>query len=352
MKRGLSLQEFAAKIEGQRALKADYTAQASKLEMTLQPDNTVVLEVPDTGSFPILPIAHDQLAANLDIPRRYYDRCRAASPELLVGNVNHWLGQSTARRMLRTMGGDLRAYLSDRYQRIENEEIMNVVLPVLLDTPGIEVVACEVTDRKLYLLATTPRITADVKKGDIVQAGVAISNSEVGHGRVAIRPMAYRLVCLNGMILPDAAFAAHHVGRRIADDENLNAIFSDETKRADDRALLLKVRDTVKHALSEASLAQMTDGMKELSERRITGDPAEAVTLLAKKVGTTNEERGGILRSLIEGADLSAFGLLNAVTHQAHAVKSFDRAVEFEEAGGQLLTMPAREWKPILEAIA
>src|SRR5690348_11940938 len=116
MKRGLSLQEFAAKIEAQRALKADYTAQASKLEMTLQSDSTVVMEVPDVGAFPIQPIAHEQIGANLEIPRKYYERCRAQSPELLVSNVNHWLSQSKSRRMLRTMGGDMRAYLSDRYQ--------------------------------------------------------------------------------------------------------------------------------------------------------------------------------------------------------------------------------------------
>jgi hypothetical protein len=179
---------------------------------------------------------------------------------------------------------------------------------------------------------------------------VAISNSEVGCGRVSIQPMVYRLICLNGMILPDGAFKANHVGRRIDDGEDLNAIFSDETRRADDRALLLKVRDTVRWALSEASFTQAVDKMRGLKGMRLSGDATKAVGLLAKKVGATDSECNGILRSLIEGADLSAYGLINALTHQAHAAQSFDRAVEFEQAGGNLLTLARGEWKTILEA--
>lgn len=37
----------------------------------------------------------------------------------------------------------------------------------------------------------------EVRKGDIVQAGVMISNSEVGLGAVSIQPLVYRLVCTN-----------------------------------------------------------------------------------------------------------------------------------------------------------
>ena len=40
--------------------------------------------------------------------------------------------------------------------------------------------------------------------GDIVQAGVVISNSETGLGAVCIQPLIYRLVCSNGMVVNDA----------------------------------------------------------------------------------------------------------------------------------------------------
>lgn len=350
MRRGLSLTELAAKIEAQRELKADFVAPASTLSMEIQSDGRAAIAAPDVGTFPILPIAHNQIGTKTGIPARYYDRMLADAPDLLASNVNRWLSVDPDRRMMRTLGGDLRAFLSDRYARVENEEIAEVVLPVLLETPGIQVVASEITERRMYLLATTDRVQGEVRKGDVVQAGVLISNSEVGLGAVQIRPMIYRLVCLNGMVLPDAKLTARHVGRRIGEGEDLNAIFSDEARQADDRALLLKVRDVVRHSLDEATFTGNVERYAGMQERAITGDPAKSVEVLAKKVGATDKERGGILRALIEGGDLSAFGLMNAVNYQAHGAESFDRAVEFEMLSGQLLDLPKRDWTEILEA--
>ena len=350
MKRGLSLTELAAKIEANKELKADFVAPAKSLIMEVQADAAVALTAPGVGSFPILGTAHDQIGTKTGVPAKYYDRMLNEAPDLLAANVNRWLSRDGDRRMLRTLGGDLRAFLSDRYNRVENEEIAEAVLPVLAATPGIEIVASEVTERRMYMLATTGKVQGEVKKGDVVQAGVMISNSEIGYGAVSIRPMVYRLVCLNGMVVPDGKLTARHVGRRVSESEDLNAMFSDETRRADDRALLLKVRDVVRHSLDEAVFNRTVDKMRGLTEGKVEGDPAKAVEVLARKVGANESERGGILRALIEGGDLSAFGLLNAVTYQAHGAENFDRAVEFEQMGGQLLELPKSEWREILQA--
>jgi hypothetical protein len=350
MQRGLSLTDLARKIEANRELKADYIAPARSLKIEVQSDKTVALMAPTIGSFPILSIAHDQIGAKTGIPGRYYDRMLTTEPELLASNINTWLGRDEDQRMLRTLGGDLRAFLSDRYNRVENEEIAGVVLPVLLETQGIQVVAAEVTDRRLYMLATTDRVQGEVRKGDVVQAGVLISNSEVGQGALSVRPMVYRLACLNGLVLPDGRLTARHVGRRISNEENLNTVFSDEALKADDRALLLKVRDVVRHSLNEAVFTASLDKMRGLAQGQTTADPVRSIELLAKKVGATDDESTSILAALVKGGDLSAYGLLNAVTYQAHATKSFDRAVEFEQMGGTLLEMPKSEWRQILEA--
>src|SRR5262249_9561636 len=106
MHRGLTLNELATKIEAQRALKADYVFPAASLQMKVQDDKTPVIDLPDTGDFPVLPFAHGQLSEKLEIPRKYYDRCLTDSPTLLAENVNHWFKQSPKVRMLRTLGGD------------------------------------------------------------------------------------------------------------------------------------------------------------------------------------------------------------------------------------------------------
>ena len=43
-------------------------------------------------------------------------------------------------------------------------------------------VSAEITERKFYLKAITPCLQAELKPGNVVQAGVVICNSEVGHG--------------------------------------------------------------------------------------------------------------------------------------------------------------------------
>ena len=56
----------------------------------------------------------------------------------------------------------------------------------------------------MYIKVVNPRLQADVVPGDVVQAGVIISNSETGLGSVTIQPLIYRLVCSNGMVINDA----------------------------------------------------------------------------------------------------------------------------------------------------
>jgi hypothetical protein len=347
MMRGLTLTELAAKIEANKAEKKDYLAPTGGIKLLTEGPEQPMLLVPDHGEFPIQNTTHDQIGEYLGIPAKYYDRMMEKSPRLLAENVNTWMGMKTDTRMVRTLRGNARAFLSNSYNRIENDEIAAVALPVLLNIPGIEVVSAEVTDRRMYIQATTSRLQGEVKKGDVVQAGVVISNSEIGFGAASVAALDWRLACLNGMISAQK-FRAYHVGRRIEDNA---ALWSQETLRADDRAVLLKVRDMVKAAVDEVQFTARLGRMKELAgEARITGDPSTVVKVLAAKIGATDTEQGSILRALIEGADLSAWGVINAVTAQGHNARSYDRAVEFETMGGNLIDLPNTEWKTILQA--
>jgi len=114
--------------------------------------------------------------------------------------------------------------------------------------------------------------------------------------------------------------------------------------------VLLKVRDMVRAVVDETRFRTTLGALQGLTDGRVTGDPAKAVEVLARKVGATEGEQGGILRALIEGGDLSAWGMLNAITSQAHTVESYDRAVQFEAMGGSLIELPKSDWREILEA--
>jgi hypothetical protein len=57
-----------------------------------------------------------------------------------------------------------------------------------------------------------------------------------------------------------------------------------------------------------------------------------------------------VLRDLIEGGELSGYGLVNAVTHYSQQVEDYDRATELEALGGRLIELPVGEWISLAQA--
>lgn len=356
MKAGLTLEEMAAEITRQSKQKADYLIRADNLSM--EPfGSTPYLHLFDDGVEPVEPLeigrtAHRQLGSYLKIPVAYYDKMLSESPELLAKNVNTWLQRDNSRRMLRTLDGTARAFLSSRYRRIDNMEIAKVVLPIIGQMEGARVESCQITDSRMYLKVVNPRLEAEVAPGDIVQAGVIISNSEIGLGSVCIQPLVYRLVCSNGMVVNDAQAKRNHVGRAISSEENF-LIYSEETLAADDHAFILKIQDTVRAAVEETRFSTVVAAMQQAKDAVMnTTDIPGIVQLTSKEFHITENESTGVLQRLIESNDLTLYGLSNAVTRHSQDIESYDRASELESIGYNILTMPARQWNRINQQAA
>lgn len=178
-----------------------------------------------------------------------------------------------------------------------------------------------------------------MRPGDIVQAGVIISNSETGLGAVSIQPLIYRLVCSNGMVVNEARTRRTHIGRVNTTDENFY-LYSQETLAADDKAFVLKIRDTVRSAVDEARFTQVLGKMRESTQMHLnTADLPGVVKLASSSFGITEAESGGVLQRLIEDADYTVYGLANAVTRHSQDVESYDRATQLESIGYSVMTM-------------
>ena len=237
--------------------------------------------------------------------------------------------------------------MSDRYRRIDNFEVASAVLPIISRMEGAGVESCELTDSRMYLKVVNPRVTAEIKKGDIVQAGVLISNSEVGMGSVTVSPLIYRLVCSNGMIAEDGKLRKYHVGRANESREDFS-IYRNETIEADDKAFLMKLEDSVKAAVDQARFAAIVDKLRESTEATFQPQQVQQVVELAsKEYGFTDSESSGILGHLAAGGDLSLYGLANAVTRQAQDVASYDRSTELEATGYRIITMAPSLWRSL-----
>lgn len=346
MKTGCTLTDLRTEVRRQQEQSRDFLVDTDIMSMFVN-DNETGFAIDTVGGYGITEIAHQQIGEFLDIPAKYYEKMRTLSPQLLADNVNHWLRspREPSRKMIRTLDGNVRAFLSQRYRRIDNAMIADTVLPIIEQMDGASVESCEITDRKMYLKVVNPRLTAEIRKGDIVQAGIVISNSEVGLGSVNVSPLIYRLVCSNGMIAQDSRVRKYHVGRMNEADYDMG-IFRDDTVEADDRAFLMKVRDAVMAAVEEAVFSRVVSQMREATEARIDNGSIvpKVIELTAKDYSITQYESEGVLGRLIESGDLTLYGVANAITRYAQDVNSYDRSTELENIGYKVMTMPKKKW--------
>jgi len=340
MKQGFkNIQELYRKLEEQRENRKDMIADTRSLIVNSS-DGISTLSVStgcDIMTYTVSDLAHRQIADRLGVPFKYYDRMRLEYPALLDQNINGWLQKQPEKRMLRTLDGRLRAFLSDRYRRLDNLELVDHVLPVIAQMKGCSIESCDITETHLYMKVINKTMKAELTLGDVVQAGFVISNSEIGLGALKVEPLVYRLVCKNGMISKDLAHKKYHAGRQVEDTDNAYELYSDETLAADDKAYFLKVQDIVSAAVDQARFNLTVDKMRASMSVPTGDNPVKTVEVLGDKYILNKTERATILRHFIMSNDYTAFGLINAVTRSSQDISDYNRATELERLGGTLL---------------
>ena len=340
MKQGIkTVQRLYDELERQRNARQDILASTKSINFSSDSRGSVVSV--DTGDkllhFAVSDLAHAQIADRLSIPKKYYDRMRAENPSLLDVNVNVWLANEPETRMLRTLDGKLRAFLSDRYRRLDNLELLHHILPVISEMKGCEIISQDITDTHLYLKVISKNVKAEISTGDVVQAGFVISNSEIGLGALKIEPLVYRLVCKNGMINKDYSHKKYHTGKQVADTDNAYELYSDATLAADDKAYFLKVQDIVAAAVDEAKFNLTVEKMRKAKDIDTGEDHLKTVEVLCDRYVLNKQEYANILMHFMQNKDFSLFGLTNAVTRSSQDCKDYNRATELERIGGLLL---------------
>jgi hypothetical protein len=114
-----SLTQLAQELESRAAKKKDMVVDTRHLSMT----DTGELSVHQGGeygtveNYSISDLAHGQIATRLGIPGAYYNKMLASSGDLLANNVNHWMQRNPEKRLVRTLDGHARAFLSDNTSR-------------------------------------------------------------------------------------------------------------------------------------------------------------------------------------------------------------------------------------------
>lgn len=358
MKTGKTLSQLAAEIERQSTTRKDYVAPTEKLVMAPAATDMVISGL-NGDAYGLTETGHRQVGEHVGIPAKYYDRMRTAAPELLAQNVNTWFHTEPSPRMVRTLDGKVRAFLSDKYRPLENHDLAEAVLPVLIEQK-LEIVSCEITERRMYIKAVDGRVVRQINSNRIVDGSMAafedvcpslvISNSEVGMGALSVEVGMFQHRCKNMAIFRERSMRKYHVGGKHELADGLVALLSEKTRRLSDAATWAQVGDVVRNALNPVAFETILLEVNGMQQQKITGDVVRVVDLAARQFGTTEGEKASILKHLIEGGDLSRFGMFNAITRTAEDIESYDRATEFERIGGQVIELAANDWRRIAEA--
>lgn len=348
MKTGKSIVELATEVQRQAESKKDFIADTKALTM----DDKAQLIV-GANSMPLREVAHQQLGTKLNIPKPYYDKMLVNSPKLLAENVNHWLHANPERRMIRTLDGNVRAYLSDRYRALDNFDLLQAVLPVIGQRKA-QIMSSEVTEKHLYLKVIFPDmqelVPASKLKNDVLFPGVSIRNSEVGFSSFCVEPFFWRQVCTNGMI-GQVALRKYHVGKANGTAfEDIQEVLRTETRELSDKAFWMQVQDVVRHSFNRENFMAMLEAMNAAAEKPIEGNPVKVVEVVQKAFSLSESQGQNILMHLIQGGDLSQWGLANAVTRTAEDQTDYESATDLERLGGKIIQLPQTQWAGIAKA--
>lgn len=367
MQEGMKISEMIHEIDRRNRAKQDFVADSeSSIRVVRKPEDgslCMVLLAPGASElqrFEINENAHHQIAGHLRIPQKHYRRLLADYPDLVMAEINKILETEGGRRLIRTIDGRVRAFLSDRYKPMDNYAILTRALPVIHDDFNIDFLANYVDDDSMSIKAvfTDSRLEHEVARANgtprIIKPGFRITNSETGRGSLSVQGFFYDRYCKNGCIWGiDEVFELTkiHLGSKLKSGAD-HVILSESTKAAELDAIGSAVGDCLRAISNPESVAKMAQALRDAASSEPAKSPIGAMQVIADDFGLTEKETERGLMTLLRDGDFSKWGVASAVTEIANYtdLTSMNRANEIEQIGAKILTLDLRKWQKVATA--
>lgn len=359
-KTGEEVQKIVIELERQKATRKDIIVPAANLSML---DDGVSLGIDETflGNpvrtvYPIKKIAHEQFAEKTAIPVPYYHRMQASKPGLLAANVNAWIGEGGKNHLVRTLDGEARALLSDRFRTLDSYDLFFEAFPVLQENHAA-ITRADLTDEHFFLRALVQdweeiieggwthsgsgghKISTAKRNADGVESvvpGILISNSDVGRGGLKAEVFVWVSQCSNGMVF-DRSIYKVHTGRQLE-----AGFLSEETKELEDKMVWSQVRDLIKATFNQDEFKKLVASMNEAANQPLE-NPTLAVDAVVQHYGFSDAEKQAILNELMApktrklNPGITTYGLVQAVTQLANTAANYEDALVYQRAGGEMI---------------
>lgn len=327
------------------------------------------MELTDEGFYEVnglyrpVPSVDGQLDSILGIPAKYIRKLREENVGLLDTNLNDLVSMvATAnpnqKQLVRMLWGEdsanpgftgvVRAILSNGFRIQDNLDTVLAILSGLREA-GLgpsSIKSIDLSNDRLYMSIESPAVatkatellkgyrdprtgTTSREVGDIVSAGMVISNGEIGNGAFSITPVIWALVCTNGMVQKVDVRSRRHVGGRL--EEGL-IDWSDDTRKKANEFVAAQVRDATATFLSEQYVDEAIARMEADAGIQLS-KPVETIEVVAKELGFTTAEKDEILAAFIGGGSTTTGAVMHAVTAAVQNFESPERAFEVGAQG-------------------
>ena len=164
-----------------------------------------------------------------------------------------------------------------------------------------------------------------------------ISNSEVGDGAWSITPRIVAEICGNGLQIAADVTRAIHLGSR--QDQGI-VRYSADTMDKELALITARARDAVATFLSTGYLLDKITQIERQAGMPVT-HPDQTVRQVAKAAKFSDEMSDTILAHFIGGGQLTAGGVMQAVTSVAQTLDDADAAHDLEAQALRVLDLAA-----------
>ncbi|MCM4082211.1 DUF932 domain-containing protein [Paractinoplanes hotanensis] len=301
------------------------------------------------------------ISEKLGIPRQYLRKMREQAVDLYDANVNGWLLRAEDKKyLLRGFTSDDdgeigigRALLSDGYRIIDNLDGLTALLRGLRDSGMKVTVSCDLSERRMIvrvhseeIRSLAPALLSNYRSpftgktgadNPVVFAGFVFTNGETGGGAHTFTPQIKIQVCNNGMTLTRDALRAVHLGARM--DEGIIR-WGEDTKKANLDLVSKQARDAVRTFLDVKFVEKKIIEIEEKAGRKVS-KPKETIEFVTSTLRFTEAEREAIFEHFIIGGDLTAGGVMHAVTSVAQTLPDPDAAYDMESVGIRAMELAA-----------
>jgi hypothetical protein len=340
--------QIVGEIERQKKSKKDFVGDSRYLsvtpaegQMSLRVDIKKASQIGEADLFNLTRTGRVQLANALRIPMTLWERMeKDPKHQGRLGELaTHFLREEPTDRLVRTLDGKMRAFLSPRYRTLDNSDLFFVAAEEF-QKAGAEIWDARLSEDGFRLYAVQPGISARVDDGaegnkfdagDEHIAAVSIQNSETGRGKMKVRPCTLRKVCWNWNVW-DESLSQIHLGREREEE----GWISEDTQRLEDKVIWAKVKDIVSTAFDKKKFEEVIAKLRGAKADK-DPDPVKTVDAAVEFTGLPQGSMDAIRAKYIGDKDFTRYGLVQAVTFQAHGNVSDEEKDAFDDAGAKIL---------------